>query len=173
MMAASERDVQIRAGGVELVDGLAPLWKSLHEHHATVASSLGALWTFRTPDESWNVRRLEYQEWLQDDEKAFAVVAEQRGQVVGYAVVQIGSASATLHTGELVGKLESLNVLPGTRGAGVGRLLMAEVQHRLAVRGVRAIVTTVMTGNAGAMRFYERLGTVEFATTLIGPIAQT
>jgi ribosomal protein S18 acetylase RimI-like enzyme len=172
-MTAPDEQVRIRAGGVEVVDELASLWKSLHEHHVTAAASLGASWAFRTPDESWEVRRHEYEEWLQNEEKAFALIAEQRGEVVGYAVVQIGPAGATLHTGELVGKLESLNVLAGARGSGVGGLLMAEVHRRLAARGVRAIMTTVMTGNGGATRFYERLGMVEFATTLIGPIPRS
>jgi hypothetical protein len=42
-MAASDEHVRIRAGGVEFLDELAPLWKSLHEHHVTAAASLGAL----------------------------------------------------------------------------------------------------------------------------------
>lgn len=168
-MASSKQEILIRAGGVELVDRLRPLWLSLYEHHRAVAEILGELWPFRTADESWDVRRGEYEQWLRDEGNAFILLAEREGVTLGYAVVRVGLGGATLQTGD-VGKLESLNVLPVARGSGVGQMLMAEIHRLLAERGVCAIATSVMTGNTGAARFYERLGMVEFGTTLIGPV---
>jgi ribosomal protein S18 acetylase RimI-like enzyme len=47
---------------------------------------------------------------------------------------------------------------PQWQGAGVGRALMRELEHRLRVRGCTTIQLTVTRANAQVQGFYERLG---------------
>ena len=63
----------------------------------------------------------------------------------------------------------SMWVSPAVRRAGVGRLLLDEVDRWAASWGARAVVLWVAAGNDAATRFYERIGFVGLPT---GPDAQ-
>ena len=54
--------------------------------------------------------------------------------------------------------LWAVRVFPPLQGAGLGALLMAEAERRLAERGARQVTLGVEWHNDGARRFYERLG---------------
>jgi ribosomal protein S18 acetylase RimI-like enzyme len=99
------------------------------EHHASIAPEIARVRAFRTSKDSWSVpRRRQYEQWLQQD-GAHLLIAEQGGEVVGYALVRIVPAGPTLETGDRVGELASLSVLPRSRGLGLGSRLMREA-HR-------------------------------------------
>ena len=53
--------------------------------------------------------------------------------------------------------LESLHVLRGVRGTGIGSLLMRSTAERLMARGYTSMRLGVISGNVAAARFYERL----------------
>jgi ribosomal protein S18 acetylase RimI-like enzyme len=61
-------------------------------------------------------------------------------------------------TGDRIGELESLAVLPGWRRAGIGSALLDAVDREFERIGVRDVIVGVLPGNVGAVRLYERHG---------------
>ena len=60
--------------------------------------------------------------------------------------------------GELYAELYSLSVARGSRGHGIGTMLLDFVDAELASRGIAALTVAVMVGNSDAQRLYERRG---------------
>ncbi|HEV2892415.1 MAG TPA: GNAT family N-acetyltransferase [Actinomycetota bacterium] len=87
-------------------------------------------------------------------DRAAVLVAEQAGEVVGFATV--GSAQDPEGTGELY----AINVDPGHWGTGAGRALLQAAQAELARLGFEETVLWVLPANARARRFYEIAGWV-------------
>jgi RimJ/RimL family protein N-acetyltransferase len=83
-------------------------------------------------------------------------VAEDNGRVIGYVSVSVGRRADDGGTG---GWIDHLYVDPDRVGAGIGSALMA-VALREALRPLRLYT---FGANAGARRFYERLGFVAIA----------
>jgi ribosomal protein S18 acetylase RimI-like enzyme len=77
------------------------------------------------------------------------LVAEDGGQLVGTAM-----AGYDGHRGWLY----SLAVKPAGRRSGVGRMLVAEAERRLATLGCRKINLQVRSTNEAVIGFYRRLG---------------
>lgn len=160
--------MEIVKAGVERVAELEGLWKALQEHHAQVMPQPAGL-TPRDADESWELRHREYLSLLADP-GAFVMIAQDDGDLVGYAMVRLADGSAGYTTLATVGDIESLSVLPGARGGGVGTALMDAVYDELDAAGVCEVRLDVVAGNDDAIRFYKRRGMQPFATTLIGKI---
>ena len=89
-----------------------------------------------------------------EDGNAFVRVAETvGGEMVGFVIVHLERV--------LTGRrayVVTLDVAAGCRQRGVARRLMREAEAFAAAAGVRWMQLHVFTGNAGAIRFYERLG---------------
>jgi ribosomal protein S18 acetylase RimI-like enzyme len=66
--------------------------------------------------------------------------------------------SDTWRTGDRVGELESISVLPEDRGAGIGSALLVAVDAEFARLGIDDQVIGVLPGNVDAVRLYERRG---------------
>jgi ribosomal protein S18 acetylase RimI-like enzyme len=158
----------VRAGS-ERIDDLQPLWESLHEHHATIAPHLTELGPVRTPDDSWAVRRALYEDWLAEPD-AFVLLAESEGEPVGYALVHMRGPEETWETGDRVGVLETLAVLPGERGRGIGSSLFERIYAELRKLGVTELQVAVISKNAAALRFYERHGLLPFTVSFLGRV---
>ena len=150
-------DTSIRLIGPEELDLVEPLWNALREHHASVAPGLGRP---RPRGESWERRRSQYARWLREPD-SFILLAERRGEAIGYAMVHLREGSPTWPLGEQTGELETLSVLPGLRGQGVGTALLEAVRRELAVLHVSELSLHVIATNEDTVRFYERHG---FAT---------
>jgi ribosomal protein S18 acetylase RimI-like enzyme len=161
--------VTIERGGAERIPQLQPLWEALHHHHAAIAPHLRALGPMRSPQESWLVRRGLYEEWLAEPD-AFVLVAEAGGEPVGYALVHMRAPDETWATGDRIAELESLAVLPEYRRLGVGRALVDAVFEHLRALDVSHWGVGVMSSNADAIRFYERLGLLPFISTYVGKV---
>ena len=155
--------------GAERIPDLQPLWESLSRHHAEVAPELAVLGEVRPEADSWAVRRQLYEEWFQDPD-AFALIAESDGEPVGYAMVQLRGPEETWATGDRVAQLETLTVLPGHRGQGIGSALVERMHEELRRVGASHFVVSVIASNADAVRFYERLGLTTFLITYAGPV---
>jgi len=54
--------------------------------------------------------------------------------------------------------IDNLHIHPDLRGGGLGRRLLGEALVRLAALGARHAWLEALAGNAGALRFYARLG---------------
>ena len=83
-------------------------------------------------------------------------VAEDGGELIGFAACarQRAPSLATAYAGEVT----ALYVLRAAQGRGAGRALMRAMGRRLIAEGYRSMALWVLTANAPARRFYERLG---------------
>jgi ribosomal protein S18 acetylase RimI-like enzyme len=84
-----------------------------------------------------------------------ALVAELDRRVVGYA------AFATTYNTDIAARelwMHDLYVIPRARSRGVGRALVAAVAREAVRRGMPRLGWGVRGTNAGAIRFYRRLG---------------
>jgi GNAT superfamily N-acetyltransferase len=161
--------MRIVRAGIERIDDLQPLWESLHEHHATIAPHLEELGPVRRPDESWAVRRELYESWLAEPD-AFVLIAETDREPIGYALVHLRGPEETWQTGERIGVLETLTVLAGERGRGVGTAMFERIYAELRRLGVRELEVAVISKNAAALRFYERHGLLPFTVSFLGQV---
>ena len=87
----------------------------------------------------------------------FAHVAEEDGQVVGFALWYLSYSTWLGRHGIY---LEDLYVRPERRGQGHGRALLAELARICVERGYGRLDWSVLDWNAPARRFYESLGAV-------------
>ena len=94
--------------------------------------------------------------------KAAVLVLEADGQVWGMVSLQPLVSTAL---GGIVGVLEDLVIHEDHRGQGWGELLLEEITKEAKTRGYHGIKLMADRGNAGALRFYGRLG--YYATNLI------
>jgi len=109
--------------------------------------------------------------WLAEPD-AFVLLAERRGRPVGYAVVHVVDGWQSWETGDRIGELQTLTLLPDERGEGIGTLLMEAIEHELLRLGIGDLVVAVAAGNDGAQRFYERRGFTTRLNVLLGPISR-
>jgi ribosomal protein S18 acetylase RimI-like enzyme len=91
-------------------------------------------------------------------DRAAVLVAEQAGQVTGFA--NVGPAADP----EGAGELYAINVDPARWGTGAGRALLQAAQAELARLGFDETVLWVLPANARARRFYEVAGWVADGT---------
>ena len=150
------------------VDELEPLFRAMHEHHRAGGPRAAEVFAVRTAAEAWARRRAHY-EGLFDAGRAHLLLAEEEGRVVGYAMVAEAGGQATLVTDRMA-ELESLSVLPGERGRGVGRALVDAAYELLRERGIADLMLYVMDGNESALAFYERLGLRPYMNVLVGKV---
>jgi GNAT superfamily N-acetyltransferase len=151
------------------IDRLEPLWAQLLAHHSLDAEHLAALGAVRSREDSWRVRRAQYLGWLAAP-PAWALVARAGRRLLGYAVVRVVDAPGTWQWGDQAGVLETLVVDDRERGTGVGQALLQAARDRLAGLGIAVLKISVIDGNDGAMRFYQREGAVGYETTLVMPV---
>jgi GNAT superfamily N-acetyltransferase len=161
--------IQIVRAGRERIDDLEPLWASLSEHHAGVAPELRRLGPVRSADESWRVRRALYEEWLAEPD-AFVLIAEGGGRPVGYALVHMRGPEESWDTGERIAVLETLAVLPGHRGGGIGGALFERFYDELRSLGIGVFEVAVIYTNTDARRFYERQDVLPFMVGYLGRV---
>jgi ribosomal protein S18 acetylase RimI-like enzyme len=152
---AADLGVTLHQGRHELVDELEPLWLSLFDHHlSTGAAGLPVI----RRSESWARRRALYEELLRSQE-TFVVVARRESAAVGYAFAHVHMGpDDTWDTGDRIGEVESLAVLPLERGRGLGTLLLDCAEAFLDHLGAQDVMIGVLAGNDDAQRFYERRG---------------
>ena len=95
--------------------------------------------------------RAELQLYVRDP-AAVTRVAQLQSQIVGFVVGRLERPG--------VGHVLTLDVVPEARRRGLGAALMKVLHEELARRGAQRILLEVDVENAGARRFYEKLGYV-------------
>ena len=151
------RDVRVVQIGAERIEEIRELWMALHERHCSVANP--ALGKPRSAEESWELRRARYLEWLADP-GTFLLVAEEGGRFVAYTVVrELGPIDTPSWVApERRYEIESLCVTPDHQGARMGKLLIDAIKTRARQNGITQLMGAVIGGNQDAVRFYEREG---------------
>ncbi len=83
------------------------------------------------------------------------LVAEAEGRVIGFSSFGAfrGAYPGYRHSVE-----HSVHIDAAARGLGVGTALVEALFPRAAARGVHAMIGAIDAGNAGSLRFHERLG---------------
>lgn len=155
--------------GVEGIDRVEALWRSMVEHHRAV---VGDAIPVRATDETWPMRRAQYEQWLgAGDGVLLLAVTAVGAEPDGYACVRTSPGGGpTFALGERVGELESLAVASHARGAGLGSLLIGAARERMRELGVRHWIVSVVEANAGAVRLYEREGFAPFERILVATV---
>jgi len=162
--------IRIVKAGVDRVDELEPLARSLHAHHLRVDPGIPGI-PPRDADGWWAIRRERYRGWLCEP-GAFALLAEtnEGGAPVGYAVVSMHDADDSHRTGERFAEVQSLVVLDGMRGEGVGTALLHGVYDQLRALGIDDLAIGVLATNHDAMRLYEREGFRPWVVVTLGKV---
>ena len=98
-----------------------------------------------------------------DDPDGIVLVADDGGEVIGYAYAVIAGYDYMALRGP-AGILHDLIVQPRHRGRGAGRLLTDAILAELRSRGAPRVVLSAAEGNQEAQRFFGSLG---FRRTMI------
>jgi len=151
--------VEITRGAVDDIDALEPLWVAVHHAHQAAMPELAP---YVDDAETWREHRPLY-ESLFEQPDTFLFLARIDGELVGYALGCVapaaeGWAADTWRVGDQIGELESLSVLPGYRGDGIGSALLDLVEDEFAKLGVDDVVIGALPGNIGAIKLYEARG---------------
>jgi ribosomal protein S18 acetylase RimI-like enzyme len=149
----------IRRAGPDAIDRVAPLWLALHQHHRAVGGE--RLGPYVDDERSWAARRELYAAVLAKG--GFLLLAERDAELIGYAAVAVSPAGETLTpdtwaTGDRLAEVETLYVVPGARGDGVGSALLDRIDAELAAAGVDDVMIGAIVTNVDAIRLYERRG---------------
>jgi ribosomal protein S18 acetylase RimI-like enzyme len=150
--------VEIERRGAAAIDELEALWLVLKNHHGACTPQSPV----HDDATSWDMRRRDYAQWLAED-GAFLLIARIEGAAVGYALVRIHGPSPTWIKPDRYAIVQDLAVAEKTRGAGIGRRLLDEVE---AQSGCDVIELAVLAANDSARAFYERLGFELYVETL-------
>lgn len=149
------------------VDRVEALWKGMVVDHQEIA---GDVWPVRVPDDAWGRRRRQYVEWLDSGKgrMLIAVPGDGSERADGYALLLVHPPGPTWDLGEQVGELESLAVVEGMRGEGIGSILIDACRKILREQGVEYWGVSVVEANAAATRLYERAGFRPYYRQLLG-----
>jgi ribosomal protein S18 acetylase RimI-like enzyme len=136
-----------------------PLWIAVHHRHAETMPELAP---YVSDDESWAVRRELYEELLAKPDTLLLLVFDGAA-AIGYGLAHVMDLEDswipdTWQTGQRIGEIESLSVLPEYRGSGLGSVLLDRLETHLRARGARDLVLGVVPGNDDAIRLYQRRG---------------
>jgi ribosomal protein S18 acetylase RimI-like enzyme len=149
----------VERGGETDLDLLEPLWVAVHHQHQRAMPELRP---YVSDAETWRERRALYDRLFAEHDPIL-LLGRQSGRVVGYALGYAMPADGTWladtwATGERVGEVESLSVLPEYRGQGLGSRLLDELHRGLRGQGARDLILGALAGNDDAIRLYERHG---------------
>ncbi|WP_123025725.1 GNAT family N-acetyltransferase [Mycolicibacterium stellerae] len=150
---------QVRVGGVEDLDLVGPLWVAVHHRHC---ESMPELAPYVDDAETWRARRKLYEELLAKPD-TLLLLAFVDDEPAGYGLTHVMRVADswiedTWRTGDRIGEIESLSVLPDYRGTGLGSELLDRLETHLHDLGVEDLILGALAGNADAIRLYERRG---------------
>ena len=109
--------------------------------------------SFARIEERFNRRRVQD---LIKNSRAIALVAEGKGQVLGWAVGLLRS-----HRESNSGRIYAVAVHPDARGKRIGQRLVGRIIHSLVRRGAGRIYLEVHADNLGAIKLYHKLGFID------------
>jgi ribosomal protein S18 acetylase RimI-like enzyme len=151
--------LQIVKGSAKDVPALEPLWVAVHHVHA---ASMPELAPYVSDAETWAQLRRHYEHLFAKPDTEL-LLALDGDELVGYALTHVLPVQETFipdtwRTGERIGELESLSVLPSHRDRGIGSALLDAVDESFESRGIRDVIVGALPGNEGAIRLYGRRG---------------
>ena len=111
---------------------------------------------------TWRARRTLYEDLLTKPD-TLLLLAVVDDKPIGYGLTHVMPVADswiedTWTTGDRIGEIESLSVLPSYRGSGLGSELLDRLESHLHERGVDDLILGALAGNSDAIRLYERRG---------------
>lgn len=97
-----------------------------------------------------------FKHWIKAD-NAILLVAEYKHKVLAYGLV-------LLRKGQRLARLYSLAVAAELKGQGVGRLLLQQLEERVATKGWQFMRLEVAENNLAAIALYQAMGYTQFGT---------
>jgi ribosomal protein S18 acetylase RimI-like enzyme len=151
--------LRIVKGSAQDVPALEPLWVAVHHVHQ---ASMPELAPYVSDAETWAELRRHYEHLFEKPDTQL-LLAFDGDELIGYALTHVLPVEETFipdtwRTGERIGELESLSVLPSHRGQGIGTALLDAVDDAFEARGIRDVIVGALAGNVDALRLYERRG---------------
>ena len=154
-------DVRVRAAAADDVEAMGRVFVDSFRagHRGQVSERLLLSRTYASSAAGWRRTIAELAERADPDE--FVCVAEVAGEIVGVGMA--GPAAPwppdeDARVARPTGECYALYVAPGRQRTGAGRALLASLAERLAAVGMHRMVVGVLTVNAPARAFYERVG---------------
>ena len=146
--------IEIARGDASRIDELRPVYLSLRDHHHELTPDWGPV---RPDEDSWRRRRETYAAILAEGGSLHLALDGDR--IVGLAICERHpNESATWQQPADAFAIVDFVLLPEARGTGAGARLMAAVEADARERGIASLDLMVIDANAGARRFYERMG---------------
>ena len=150
---------RLRTGGLDDLDLLEPLWVAVHHRHC---ASMPELAPYVDDAQTWRARRKLYEELVTKPD-TLLLLALVDDEPIGYGLTHVMDVADswiedTWKTGDRIGEIESLSVLPAYRGSGLGSELLERLEGHLRECGVDDLILGALAGNADAIRLYERRG---------------
>lgn len=146
-------------GGIELLPEVRDLWDALYDCHLEHgAAGLEVI----ARDDSWPRRLAHYQRIFANHSRAVVFLARLDARPVGYAL-----GYEEEHVGEPAVVLETLSLLPASRGSGLGTSLMQSLFGEAKRHGATRGIVDVVAGNEPAFRFYLNAGFLPHSETWI------
>jgi ribosomal protein S18 acetylase RimI-like enzyme len=151
--------LEISRGSAADIPSLEPLWVAVHHVHQ---ASMPELAPYVSDAQTWEQELAIYEELLTKPDTVL-LLARVDGALVGYALGHIAPVDETWiydtwQTGDRIAEVESIGVLPGHRGAGIGSALLDALDREFEALGVDDVILGVLPGNVDARRLYERRG---------------
>ena len=151
--------LRLRVASAEDLHLVEPLWVAVHHRHA---QSMPELEPYVSDAETWAIRSALYRDLLAKPD-TLLLMALHGDDAVGYGLAHVLAVEDTWipdtwRTGERIGEIESLSVLPAYRGSGLGSTMLDCLEEHLRARGAQDLILGVLPGNDDARRLYERRG---------------
>jgi ribosomal protein S18 acetylase RimI-like enzyme len=150
---------EIRVGTADDLRLVEPLWVAVHHRHG---QSMPQLAPYVSDAQTWAIRSALYSELLAKPD-TLLLLAFDGADAIGYGLAHVLALEDTWvpdtwQTGQTIGEIESLSVLPEYRGTGLGSLLLDRLETHLRARGAHDLILGALPGNTDAIRLYERRG---------------
>ncbi|MGH3443047.1 MAG: GNAT family N-acetyltransferase [Nitriliruptorales bacterium] len=161
MTDLEQPEIALRRAIAKDANAIAEVYVASAQHHVTLAPD-----AYRVPEIEDVTAH--YERILAEEGWAVFVAQTETDGIIGSVEARVAPPPAphsmlrhrrVAHVG--------IAVLPDHRGSGVGRELMLATEAWAAEHDVEAILLDMLSANAAARRFYERLGYREFGTLLL------
>ncbi len=145
-------DTMIRPATYDDAEAIAQLWEKLVNYHCALDSAL--------PQKSPNGKRIYAQRIVDrlDDMQTCTLVAEEDGQVVGYAVGVVIDLVPEMFAQETAGFVADIYVSPEYRKRGIGRALVETLVIWFRGEGINYFEWSVAAKNHAGHEFWHAVG---------------
>jgi ribosomal protein S18 acetylase RimI-like enzyme len=147
----------IRKASIKDLEGILVLSQKLFEYETRFNREFNQEWTYSESGKEYFKIRIE-------GDKSIALVAEESGEIVGYAISYMQNFA--FRKKNPLAELENMFVEEGFRGKGVGTMLVEEIKKQLKKRNVLRLKVEAFYPNTQAINFYKKLGFSNFASVL-------